>query len=148
MVIIAERSHLFPFRTQKLSSPAPKVLVGSLTGRIGRRHFPFIGHPFFADALCFAFVGFSRLYRLRCVRSGRFFAPDLLRLGARLFPVRRGHGRRHLRVGRFGFRHGGDRRRCGAGGNIFSPQGDFSLFIPSFCFFPKNRGHGRVYSIG
>ena len=39
VVIIAERSHLFPFRTQKLSSPAPKVLVGSLTGRIGRRHF-------------------------------------------------------------------------------------------------------------
>ena len=39
VVTIAERSHLFPFRTQKLSSPAPKVLVGLLTGRIGRCHF-------------------------------------------------------------------------------------------------------------
>ena len=35
-VIMAVRTHLFPFRTQKLSSLAPKVLVGTPTGRIGR----------------------------------------------------------------------------------------------------------------
>ena len=38
-VIMAERTHLFPFRTQKLSFLAPKVLVGTLTGRIGHRRF-------------------------------------------------------------------------------------------------------------
>ena len=35
-VIMAVRTHLFPFRTQKLSLLAPKVLVGRPTGRIGR----------------------------------------------------------------------------------------------------------------
>ena len=40
VVIIAERFHLFPYRTQKLSFLTPKVLVGTLTGRIGHRHFP------------------------------------------------------------------------------------------------------------
>ena len=38
--IMAERFHLFPYRTQKLSFLTPKVLVGTLTGRIGHRHFP------------------------------------------------------------------------------------------------------------
>ena len=33
---MAVRIHLFPFRTQKLSLLAPKVLVGTPTGRIGR----------------------------------------------------------------------------------------------------------------
>ena len=37
---IAWRIHLFSFRTQKLSFSAPKVLVGWLTGRIGRCHIP------------------------------------------------------------------------------------------------------------
>ena len=36
-VTMASRIHLFSFRTQKLSSPAPKVLCGQLHGRIGRR---------------------------------------------------------------------------------------------------------------
>ena len=40
MVTIALRSHLFSFRTQKLSSAAPKVLVGQPAGRIGCCHFP------------------------------------------------------------------------------------------------------------
>ena len=30
-----QRIHLFPFRTQKLSSALPKVLYGTLYGRIG-----------------------------------------------------------------------------------------------------------------
>ena len=33
----AERSHPFPSRTRKLSSPAPKILGGQLPGKIGRR---------------------------------------------------------------------------------------------------------------
>lgn len=41
VVTIAWRIHLFSFRTQKLSFSAPKVLVGWLTGRIGRCHIPF-----------------------------------------------------------------------------------------------------------
>ena len=36
VVIIAKRIHLFPFRTQKLSSITPKVVAGSLAARIGR----------------------------------------------------------------------------------------------------------------
>ena len=34
---MALRPHLFPYRTQKLSSVAPKVVGGSLPARIGRR---------------------------------------------------------------------------------------------------------------
>jgi hypothetical protein len=38
-VTIAKRIHLFPSRTQKLSSFAPKILGGRLPGRIGRCRF-------------------------------------------------------------------------------------------------------------
>ena len=37
--IMAERFHLFPFRTQKLSFLTPKVLCGTPLGRIGHRRF-------------------------------------------------------------------------------------------------------------
>ena len=36
-VAMAEGKHLFPFRTEKLSPPAPMVLHGRLCGRVGRR---------------------------------------------------------------------------------------------------------------
>ena len=42
MVIIAKRIHLFPFRTQKLSSLALMVLGGKLPGRVGRSHVIFL----------------------------------------------------------------------------------------------------------
>jgi hypothetical protein len=35
-VAIAEGQHLFPYRTQQLSLPAPMVLRGRLRGRVGR----------------------------------------------------------------------------------------------------------------
>ncbi len=35
LVLIAVRVHLFPFRTQKLSSPAPKILAWRRAGKIG-----------------------------------------------------------------------------------------------------------------
>ena len=35
MVLIAVRVHPFPFRTRKLSSPAPKILVWRRAGKIG-----------------------------------------------------------------------------------------------------------------
>ena len=38
VVIIAKRIHLFPFRTQKLSSLAAMVLGGRPPGRIARSH--------------------------------------------------------------------------------------------------------------
>jgi hypothetical protein len=38
-VTIAAGIHLFPFRTEKLSLPAPMVLRGRLRGRVGRRPF-------------------------------------------------------------------------------------------------------------
>ena len=37
--MMAKRSHLFPFRTQQLSSLAPMVLGGQPPGRVGRRWF-------------------------------------------------------------------------------------------------------------
>ena len=40
-VAMTERSHLFPSRTQKLSSPVPKVLGWTRPGRIGRCRIPF-----------------------------------------------------------------------------------------------------------
>ena len=36
LVLIAARVHLFPFRTQKLSSLALKILGGKLPGKISR----------------------------------------------------------------------------------------------------------------
>ena len=36
-VVIAAGLHLFPFRTEKLSPPAPMVLGGQPPGRVGRR---------------------------------------------------------------------------------------------------------------
>ena len=39
--IMAERFHLFPFRTQKLSFLTPKVLSGTPLGRIGHCRFSF-----------------------------------------------------------------------------------------------------------
>ena len=36
-MVIAERPHLFPSRTQKLSSPTPMVLGTPVPGRVGRR---------------------------------------------------------------------------------------------------------------
>ena len=38
VVIIAKRIHLFPYRTQKLSSLALMVLGGKLPGRVRRSH--------------------------------------------------------------------------------------------------------------
>src|SRR5215211_70623 len=38
-VTMAAGIHLFPFRTEKLSPPAPMVLRGRLRGRVGRRPF-------------------------------------------------------------------------------------------------------------
>src|SRR5215207_3176383 len=42
-VTMAAGIHLFPFRTEKLSPPAPMVLRGRLRGRVGRRPFLLLG---------------------------------------------------------------------------------------------------------
>ncbi len=44
-VVIAAGKHLFPFRTEKLSLPAPMVLGGQPPGRVGRRRLSFEGPP-------------------------------------------------------------------------------------------------------
>ena len=41
VVIIAKRIHLFPYRTQKLSSLAAMVLGGQPPGRVARSHVVF-----------------------------------------------------------------------------------------------------------
>ena len=46
-VAIAEGQHLFPFRTEQLSPPAPMVLLGALGGRVGRCRFIEKVHPIF-----------------------------------------------------------------------------------------------------
>ena len=57
--IMAERSHLFPFRTQKLSFLTPKVLSGTPLGRIGHCRFSFFESlsevPWIAILFLFAF---------------------------------------------------------------------------------------------
>jgi hypothetical protein len=50
-VTMAAGIHLFPFRTEKLSPPAPMVLRGRPRGRVGRR-------PFFMPR--FGLYGLSR----------------------------------------------------------------------------------------
>ena len=37
LVTMIKRNHLYPYRTQKLSSKVPKILVGFPAGKIGRR---------------------------------------------------------------------------------------------------------------
>ena len=49
-VIMAERIHLFPFRTQKLSFLTPKVLSGPPLGRIGHRRFS-VEQPWFRNEI-------------------------------------------------------------------------------------------------
>ena len=63
VVTIALRSHLFSFRTQKLSSAAPKVLVGQPTGRIGCCHFP-LSLWFIPKAFCLSFLILFPIYAL------------------------------------------------------------------------------------
>jgi hypothetical protein len=47
--VIAAGRHLFPFRTEKLSPPAPMVLGGKPPGRVGRRRLSFAeGRPWAA----------------------------------------------------------------------------------------------------
>ena len=78
---MAERTHLFPFRTQKLSFLAPKVLVGTLTGRIGHRRFSFetISSEslrrgcFFIFSKSFSALLFSCSTPYSCVLSGVCF---------------------------------------------------------------------------
>ena len=55
---MAERFHLFPYRTQKLSFLTPKVLAGTPAGRIGHRHFSFKELLRFSQWL-FSFLSFS-----------------------------------------------------------------------------------------
>src|SRR6266542_3967149 len=60
--VIAVGKHLFPFRTEKLSPPAPMVLGGQPPGRVGRRRITFrLGVP---DSEPF-FVPYDRAMELR-----------------------------------------------------------------------------------
>src|SRR3954471_13912113 len=43
--VIPAGKHLFPFRTEKLSSPGPMVLGGQPPGRVGRRRLFFTEPP-------------------------------------------------------------------------------------------------------
>ena len=68
-VVIAAGKHLFPFRTEKLSPPAPMVLGGQPPGRVGRRRIIFA--------------------RGRDAMSASRFVPGRLTAGAQLLaPVR------------------------------------------------------------
>ena len=56
VVIIAKRIHLFPFRTQKLSSLALMVLGGQPPGRVRRSHVIFFYYIFI-----FIMLGFKNM---------------------------------------------------------------------------------------
>jgi hypothetical protein len=75
-VAIAKRKHPFPFRTRKLSSFAPMVLLGKLSGRVGRRRKSLYSPESSSDGSGFFFRG-REVYRtgtipcslLRCYLS-------------------------------------------------------------------------------
>ena len=62
--IMAERIHLFPFRTQKLSFLTPKVLCGTPLGRIGHRRFSFALLSAKVDRRVFLFFYISNRRRI------------------------------------------------------------------------------------
>ena len=78
---MAERFHLFPYRTQKLSFLTPKVLAGTLAGRIGHRHFSFKELLRFSQWL-FSFLSFSP--PTQPVSHAYFFLRACLTLPARM----------------------------------------------------------------
>src|SRR6059036_2086406 len=77
-VVIAAGVHLFPFRTEQLSPPAPMVLGGQPPGRVGRRRIIFERA---ARAARFAVWNISSL--MGCVTKGRRFAIGLVRRSPR-----------------------------------------------------------------
>ena len=64
LVTIAKGSHLFPYRTQKLSLSAPMVLGWRRPGRVGHCRIPNKKHT--TNVVCFLFVPGQRLLS-RCV---------------------------------------------------------------------------------
>ncbi len=94
-VAMTVRSHLFPYRTQQLSSPVPKVLGWTRPGRIGRCRFPLK-----AVSKETAFF--------RCVWKPWV---DLMR--SRLFPYRRSNGENY---------DGRSCRSCSQGKNEKEPR--------------------------
>src|SRR3954452_3048477 len=70
--VIAAGVHLFPFRTEKLSPPAPMVLGGQPPGRVGRRRISF-AKPATAG---FARFGANPAHLLRRARSDSHFSKD------------------------------------------------------------------------
>ena len=58
---MAERTHLYPSRTQKLSSPAPKILGGRLPGKIG--HCRFYKRASYESSLLFSLCFAKRVKR-------------------------------------------------------------------------------------
>ena len=71
-VAIALGSHLFPFRTQKLSPAAPMVLGTNVPGRVGRRRFRKKNRP---EGRFFTFLSLRRSYTAGRARGG---APSLV----------------------------------------------------------------------
>src|SRR5215210_1473620 len=61
-VTMAAGIHLFPFRTEKLSPPAPMVLRGRPRGRVGRRPFFMLGASRHATPFGLRFQHFSFLF--------------------------------------------------------------------------------------
>ena len=81
--IMAERSHLFPFRTQKLSFLTPKVLSGTPLGRIGHCRFSFFEslskNPRITILFLFAFLFFRKdCFSLLTLFNVRVFLPFFL----------------------------------------------------------------------
>ena len=69
LVLIAVRVHLFPFRTQKLSSLALKILGGQLPGKISRcQHFALIAQSVEHSAVNRVVVGSSPTWGAIIVR--------------------------------------------------------------------------------
>lgn len=82
---IAEGQHLFPSRTQKLSPPAPMVLVRSRTGRVGRRRFNFFMRTLLLLCIVHFFISADLLYSGHIADSGMYPAEKGLIMGVSYF---------------------------------------------------------------
>ena len=69
MVIIAVRTHLYPYRTQKLSSQTPTILHGRLCEKIGSCHLQVKDYPF----RIVLFIFYANIYNKKEPISRSFF---------------------------------------------------------------------------
>ena len=76
---MTKRFHLFPYRTQKLSSSVPMVLDWQRSGRVGRRRIPINSVVKTTEFFLCQFNGIRRVYSVYCLMNNARFGKDICR---------------------------------------------------------------------